>query len=63
VLEELNDNFVEIRVMNERAAIYGQLILGQVTMTLLQNVSPAIVDRLTAELGLPSERVRHLNTV
>ena len=63
VLEESNDSLVEIRVMNERAAIYGQLILGQVTMTLLPNVSPAVVDRLTAELGLPSERVRYLNTV
>ena len=29
VLEESNDSLVEIRVMNERAAIYGQLILGQ----------------------------------
>ena len=53
VLEESNDSLVEIRVMNERAAIYGQLILGQVTMTLLPNVSPAVVDRLTAELGFP----------
>jgi hypothetical protein len=51
-LEESNDNLVEIRVMNERAAIYGRMALGQATLTLLQNVSPAVVDALTTELGL-----------
>jgi hypothetical protein len=51
-LEESNDNLVEIRVMNERAAIYGRVALGQATVTLLQNVSPAVVDALTTELGL-----------
>ena len=51
-LEESNDNLVEIRVMNERAAIYGRLGLGQATVTLLQSVSPTVIDTLTTELGL-----------
>jgi hypothetical protein len=51
-LEESNDNLVEIRVMNERSAIYGRLALGQATVTLQQNASPAVIDTLTRELGL-----------
>jgi len=51
-LEESNDNLVELRVMNERAAIYGRLGLGQATVTLLQSVSPTVIDTLTTELGL-----------
>src|SRR6266702_1887543 len=52
LVEESNDNLVEIRVMNERAAIYGQLALGQATVTLQQNVSSTVIDTLTRELGL-----------
>jgi hypothetical protein len=51
-LEESNDNLVEIRVLNERAAIYGRLALGQATVTLQPNVSPKVIETLTTELGL-----------
>ena len=51
-LEESNDNLVEIRVMNERAAIYGRVGLGQATVTLLQSVPPTMIDTLTTELGI-----------
>jgi hypothetical protein len=52
VIEESNDNLIEIRVMNERSAIYGQLALGQATLSLRQNVSPKVIETLTTELGL-----------
>jgi hypothetical protein len=54
-LEDSNENLVEIRVMNERSAIYGRLALGQVTVTLLQNISPKVIEILTTELGLPRD--------
>ena len=52
VVEETNDNLAEIRVLNERAAIYGRLVLGHATLTLRQNVSGAVLDTLRTELGL-----------
>src|SRR6266478_6449574 len=59
LVEESNDNLVEIRVMNERATIYGRLALGQATVTLQQNVSSTVIDTLTRELGLsPNGSIR-----
>jgi len=52
VIEESNVNLIEIRVMNERSAIYGRLALGQATVTLRQNVSLKVIETLTTELGL-----------
>ena len=52
VVEEANDNLAEIRVLNERAAIYGRLVLGHATLTLRHDVSDAVLDTLRTELGL-----------
>jgi hypothetical protein len=52
MLEESNDNLVEIRVANERAAQGGRLVLGQATLSQVKDISSAVADTLTAELGL-----------
>jgi hypothetical protein len=51
-LDEGNDNPVEIRVVNERPAQTGRLVLGQATLSQVRDISPEVVDTLTAELGL-----------
>ncbi len=51
-LEESNDNLVEIRVVNERPATSGRLVLGHATLRLATDLSSAVIDSLSAELGL-----------
>jgi hypothetical protein len=51
-IEESNDSLVEIRVLNERSAIYGRLALANATLTLRRSVASSIADSLRTELGL-----------
>jgi hypothetical protein len=51
-IEEANDSLVEIRVLNERSAIYGRLALANATLTLRRSVASSIADHLRTELGL-----------
>jgi hypothetical protein len=53
LIEEANDNLVEIRLYNETAAIFGQIVLGHVTLTRRQGVSQRVSASLRSELGLP----------
>jgi hypothetical protein len=46
---------VEIRLVNERAALSGRLVLGQATLSLARNFASSVCDILTAELGLVAE--------
>ena len=55
VLAEPNDNLVEIRVVNERAATGGRLVLGHAALRLVTDLSSAVIDSLSAELQLPPE--------
>lgn len=52
VLGEPNDNLVEIRIVNERVANSGRLVLGHATLRLVTDLSSAVIDSLSAELGL-----------
>jgi hypothetical protein len=54
-MAEQNDNLVEIRVANERAAAGGRLVLGHATLRLVTDLSSAVFDSLSAELGLQPE--------
>jgi hypothetical protein len=51
-LDEQNENPVEIRIVNEHAALGGRLVLGQATLSLARNLASSVCDTLTAELGL-----------
>jgi hypothetical protein len=55
VLEEANEGLVEIRVVNERAAIFGRLALGHATLTPRQGVPPSMTESLRLELGLAAD--------
>ncbi len=55
VIEEGNDNLVEIRVRNERSAIFGRLALGHVILTPRSGVSQLTAANLRLELGLGSD--------
>jgi len=52
LIGEGNDHPVEFRVVNERAAIDGRVMLGHVTLTLQHDSSSEAVEPLTTELGL-----------
>jgi hypothetical protein len=51
-LDEANDHLVEVRVVNERVAAGGRLVLGHATMRLVTDLSSAVAESLSAELGL-----------
>jgi len=53
-LDETNDQLIEIRVVNERVATGGRLVLGHATLRLVTDLSSAVADSLSAELGLPA---------
>jgi hypothetical protein len=55
VLEENNEGLVEIRVVNERAAIFGRLALGHATLMPRQGVPPSMTESLRLELGLAAD--------
>jgi hypothetical protein len=52
LIAEGNDQPVEFRVVNERAAFDGRVMLGHVTLTLQHDSSSKAIDLLTTELGL-----------
>jgi len=56
-LDESNDHLVEVRVVNERVAAAGRLVLGHATMQLVTDLSSAVVDSLNAELGLSQQEL------
>ena len=51
-IDEDNEHAVEFRIMNERAAFEGRVMLGHVALSLQQEVSNVPDDVLRAELGL-----------
>jgi hypothetical protein len=49
---EENDRPVEFRVVNERAAFDGRVMLGHVTLSLQHDRSNAAIELLKTELGI-----------
>jgi len=54
-IKETDDYPVEFRIMNQRAAFDGKVMLGHATLSLLRTGAGTDAERLRVELELPSE--------